>query len=46
MDVFSLVLVLSELHPVLRGILIGVFGIGSWVVGLAIAYLLYRRYRG
>ncbi|MDR5671777.1 hypothetical protein RH858_01235 [Halalkaliarchaeum sp. AArc-GB] len=46
MDVFSLMVMLSELHPVLRGVLIGVFGIGSWIVGLAIAYLLYRRYRG
>ncbi|WP_154670817.1 hypothetical protein [Halalkaliarchaeum desulfuricum] len=46
MDILSLLLVLSELHPVLRGILIAVFGIGSWVIGLAIAYLLYRYYRG
>lgn len=30
--------------PVLRGVLIAVLGIGSWVIGLVVAYLLYRHY--
>lgn len=37
---------LLGLSPVIRGVFIAVFGIGTWVLGLLIAYLLYRRYVG
>ncbi len=30
----------------LIGIGFAVFGVGTWVLGLGIAYLLYRRWRG
>ncbi|WP_144920234.1 hypothetical protein [Halorubrum salsamenti] len=30
----------------LIGIAFAIAGVGSWVVGLGVAYLLYRRWRG
>ncbi|GAA0718295.1 hypothetical protein GCM10009060_07940 [Halorubrum trapanicum] len=30
----------------LGGVAIAVFGVGTWGIGLGVAYLLYRRWRG
>ena len=30
----------------LSGIAFAVFGVGTWFIGLGVAYLLYRRWRG
>jgi len=30
----------------LGGIAIAVFGVGTWAIGLGVAYFLYRRWRG
>ncbi|MFW5917967.1 MAG: hypothetical protein ACOCR0_00640 [Haloferacaceae archaeon] len=30
----------------LSGVAVAVFGVGTWAIGLGVAYLLYRRWRG
>lgn len=30
----------------LSGVAVAVFGVGTWGIGLGVAYLLYRRWRG
>lgn len=43
-QLFLVGILFLEGYPILRGLLLAVAGVGTWIVGLGVAYLLYKKY--